>query len=147
VAKRPSKSRPPPSATRTLDELDQRSAPELARRPPPRPVREARAVRLQDLTPQQLLALLHDGRGLPYLLPLAVKTAARDPWADVEFHRGDLLLAILHTRPALWPGGTRLRTSMVALARAAVTRAAALPAARRNPAVEAEVERWLAGLS
>ncbi len=144
MSRKPSPHRSSTSAGRSLDALDPISPTDLASRPPSKAVAAARAVPLKDLNPAALLTLLHDGRGLRHLLPFAAEAAALDPWAEREFHRGDLLLAVLQTRSPLHPAGTRLHGTLVALAKAALAAARRLPPAQRAPDLEAEVIGWLA---
>ena len=144
MSRKPSAPKPSASAGRSLDALDPISPADLGRRPPSKAVAAARAVPLKDLSPAALLTLLHDGRGLRHLLPFAAEAAALDPWAEREFHRGDLLLAVLQTRSPLHPAGTKLRAALVALATAALATAKRLPPAQRAPDLEAEVIAWLA---
>lgn len=133
-------------AARSLDELEPISATALARRPLTREAARARRTPLARLSPEEQLVLLHDGRGLKQLLPMAVKTAQLDPWADRGLHRGDLLMAVLHAPERLRPPGSALNRSIVALAKAALKAASKLPMARRQPDLEADIqkcmERW-----
>lgn len=110
----------------------------------PRQVREARRVPLKDLTPAALLALLHQGTGVVHLLPWAIAAAERDPWATVEFHAGDLLLAVLRTDPGYWQPGTVHYQQMLKLARTAAQQAKTRRRGERSPETESDVQDWLA---
>lgn len=146
MSSRREQARANPIPTRCLDDLlgpaeDRRGGARLSRA-----AREARKVPLQQLKPVQLLTLLHEGIGLAYILPFAVEAAARDPWARVEFHPGDLLLAVLSTDPTHWRPGTRTRQQMVLLAKSAHRKLAGRPEAERSPATEDDLVAWLAAL-
>lgn len=141
-----SKRRQPPPARqqRSLEELDgPLPATGLAARLPKR-VRDARKLPLEQLSPHQLLSLLHQGQGIVHLFPHALAAAEAEPWAALEFHPGDLLLAVLRTDPAHWKPGTSLYARMVALASAAERAASRRPADARSAETEADVRRWRA---
>lgn len=135
-----------PIPTRCLDDLLGPAAGTRGGARPSRAAREARKVPLQQLQPGQLLTLLHEGIGLAYILPFAVDAAAQDPWARVEFHPGDLLLAVLSTDPTHWRPGTRTRQQMVLLAKSAHRKLSGRSAAERSPATEEDLAAWLAAL-
>lgn len=146
MSSRREQARANPIPTRCLDDLlgpaeGARGAARLSRA-----AREARKVPLQQLKPLQLLTLLHEGVGLGYILPFAAEAAARDPWARVEFHNGDLLLAVLSTDPTHWRPGTRTRQQVVLLAKSAHRKMAGRPETDRSPATEEDLVAWLSAL-
>ena len=130
-------------SSRTLDELDPLSPAQLRRHQLSRSAALARRKPLARLSPAELLTLLHDGRGVRHLLPLAVTAARADPWADRGHHMGDLLMAVLHTPPGVCAPGTALHAQLVALATAALKAASRLPPAQRLPDLEDEIRRLL----
>ncbi|MDX2119523.1 MAG: contact-dependent growth inhibition system immunity protein [Gemmatimonadota bacterium] len=146
MSSRREQARANPIPTRCLDDLLGPAEGSRGSARPSRAAREARRVPLQQLRPAQLLTLLHEGIGLAYILPFAVDAAARDPWARVEFHPGDLLLAVLSTDPTHWRPGTRTRQQMVLLAKSAHRKLAGMPQANRSPATEKDLVAWLAAL-
>ncbi|WP_051782668.1 MULTISPECIES: contact-dependent growth inhibition system immunity protein [unclassified Streptomyces] len=102
---------------RTLDELDGPAWPL-----PPSPttalvakVHALRRERLGDLSPADLRTLIGQDVGLPYVLPLAVRTLVEDPMLDAYFHPGDLLLAVLTRPESAWTLFPDLREELAAL--------------------------------
>lgn len=133
----------PSGPAHSLDELEPLSVAALAKRPPTREVAKARGVPIIRLRPDALLALLHDGRGLKHILPLAIKAAEAAPWADRGMHRGDLLMAVLHAPSTLRPPGSKLNRAIVALAKSALREAGKRTTPYREPQLEAEIAAWL----
>ncbi len=146
MSNRRDQARANPIPTRCLDDLQRPAEGSRGAARVSRAAREARKVPLQQLKPLQLLTLLHEGVGLGYILPFAVEAAARDPWARVEFHHGDLLLAVLSTDPTHWRPGTRTRQQMVLLAKSAHRKITGRPEGDRSPATEEDLVAWLAAL-
>jgi hypothetical protein len=87
--------------------------------------------------------LLHTGEGAVHLLPFAIKQVEEEPWAAIEFHPCDLLMAVLNTRPRYWPAGSQGLPRLRALAQAALKALAKNPKHLRAPDVEAELKTWL----
>lgn len=56
-----------------------------------------------EFTTEDLRITIGQGRGIPYLLPIALERLELDPLAEGHFYRGDLLMSVLHAEPH-WAG-------------------------------------------
>ena len=56
-----------------------------------------------EFTTEDLRITIGQGRGIPYLLPLALEHLEVDPLAEGHLYRGDLLMNVLHAEPH-WAG-------------------------------------------
>jgi hypothetical protein len=61
-----------------------------------------------EFTTEDLRITIRQGRGIPYLLPLALERLEADPFAAGHFYRGDLLMAVLEAEPH-WGGRADVR--------------------------------------
>lgn len=57
-----------------------------------------------DFTVEDLRIMLGQQLGVRSLLPLAVRTLVRDPMAEGDYYRGDLLMAVLRLPHSAWVG-------------------------------------------
>lgn len=62
-----------------------------------------------EFTIEDLRITIGQGRGIPYLLPLALDRLDADPLAEGHCYRGDLLMNVLHSEPH-WGGKVEVRT-------------------------------------
>lgn len=131
------------NGSKTLDQLEKSPVPPKGRAPGTVRIRTARQTPLRELTAEQLLILLHTGEGASHLLPYALDRLEEEPCAAIEFHPGDLLLAVLNTRPRQWPSGSQGLPRLRALAQSALKVLAKAPKHLRNPGIEAELKTWL----
>ena len=56
-----------------------------------------------EYTTEDLRITIGQGRGIPYLLPIALERLELDPLAEGHLYRGDLLMNVLHAEPH-WAG-------------------------------------------
>ena len=59
-------------------------------------------------TTEDLRITIGQGRGIPYLLPLALERLEAEPLAAGHYYRGDLLMNVLHAEPH-WGGNADVR--------------------------------------
>ncbi|SRR6266511_3224820 len=55
-----------------------------------------------EFTVEDLRIMIGQGRGLPFLVPLALDVLELDPFAEGDFYEGDLLKAALSVDSAFW---------------------------------------------
>ena len=79
----------------------------------------ALASPLQFLGPAELRLLLAHGRGLRWLLPMAVARLEREPFAAGDRGPGDLLSAVLMVDEAAWRDAPALRERLAQVVHAA----------------------------
>jgi len=64
-----------------------------------------------EFTIEDLRITIGQGRGIPYLLPLALERLEADPLSSGDYYRGDLLMNVLHAEP-YWGGDTTTRAQV-----------------------------------
>lgn len=62
---------------------------------------------LNELEADDVRLLLSQNMGLKYMIPMAVKILAEDPFHEALYYPGDLLWALLKVDPQLWQSGVR----------------------------------------
>lgn len=80
-----------------------------------------RGVPIGRFSVENLRIMIGQGRGLRYLVPLAIDRLEADPFVAGDFHDGDLLLAVSRIDPAFW----RARPALAEAAKRIVRRAEA----------------------
>ena|SRR5438876_11047131 len=55
-----------------------------------------------EFTVEDLRIMIGQGRGLPFLVPLALDSLDLDPFAEGDFYEGDLLKAVLSVGTSFW---------------------------------------------
>ena len=76
-------------------------------------------------TVEDLRITIGQGRGIPYLLPLALERLEADPFAAGHFYRGDLLMNVLHAEPH-WGGKPDVRARVRRIVERALEQLAAV---------------------
>lgn len=94
---------------KTLEELEG----VVAREPPfdtylVRTVHALRKKPIGEFSTEDLRITIGQGRGIPYLLPLALERLEENPLAEGHYYRGDLLMNVLHAEPH-WGGNVEVR--------------------------------------
>ena len=87
----------------------------------------ALASPLRFLGPAELRLLLAHGRGLRWLLPMAVARLEREPFVAGDRGPGDLLSAVLMVDDAVWSDAPALRARLAQVVHAAREQAHVLP--------------------
>lgn len=67
---------------------------------------------LRDLGPAELRLLLAHGRGLRWILPLALARLEREPFVRGDHHPGDLLSAVLMVDDGVWGSAPEWRARL-----------------------------------
>jgi hypothetical protein len=68
-----------------------------------------RRVPLREFTAENLRIMIGQQIGLLWLVPLALGLLERDPFAEGDFYKGDLLAAVLRVDASFWQNHPRLR--------------------------------------
>jgi hypothetical protein len=84
---------------------------------PPHAVRCYRLRRkpISSLTLADIRLLIGQDVGLPYLVPIALKTLRSDPLVKTEYYCGDLLANILRISPAFYEKNPKFRRDVASL--------------------------------
>ena len=69
-------------------------------------------VPVGQMTTENLQVLIGQEIGLKYLLPIALRNLALDPFAEGDFYSGDLLKVVVGVSPALWAAEPTLRRAL-----------------------------------
>jgi hypothetical protein len=69
-------------------------------------------VPLGQMTTENLRMLIGQEIGLKYLVPIALRKLALDPFADGDFYAGDLLKVVVGVSPAFWIVEPTLRRAL-----------------------------------
>ena len=69
-------------------------------------------VPLGQMTTENLRMLIGQEIGLKYLVPIALRKLALDPFADGDFYCGDLLKVVVGVSPAFWAAEPTLRRAL-----------------------------------
>ncbi len=81
-----------------------------------RTIRYHRQTPIEQLGTEALRLLLQEGESVDVLLRVAIDRLERNPFLAGDFHRGDLLVAVLHQPPAVWVTVPDLRARAYTLA-------------------------------
>lgn len=80
-----------------------------------RRTKELRKIPLDNFTVEDLRLMIGQNFGLDYLIPLAIEKLTADILAEGDFYKGDLLIAVVNSRPEYWDKSPDRKQELVGL--------------------------------